>query len=685
MIYSFDVFDTLITRRVGTPRGVFVSVQRQLQADPRGLPAALIENFAEERVWAEHNARLEARAQTPSEVTHLPEEIDFADIHRWLAARHTLDAADMNRLMDMELEAEGRFLFGVPEMLGRFRDLARQGHRLVLLSDMYLRRQDLQRLLDRIDPCILECATLYLSSEIKLNKASGRLYAHVAAQEGVAISEIQHIGDNRHSDIQRALESGCQATLFDACHLTEDEWFEANEGDLGWQLSAGLFRECRLTLESNRSRLGALYAAPLLLPFVLWVAEQARAAGRRQVYFLARDGQVLLDIASKLGLDDLDLRYLHVSRLACHRCVTQDIDAFLDWVFVSHREMTIEDIAHRITAQPDLVIEYLQKIPGFDLPQEAPLNDRSKRRLRALFKSDSRLNKLILDLTAQERERVLKYLGKAGLVDGEGSCLVDIGWSGTIQDSLYEILRSDVVRTPFGLMGFYWGLQGSANGTREDNLKHAFAFQPGTFWRDPTALREIVECFTAADHGSTLGYREQADDCLPILNDEGREVMDWGLAEFRVGIDRFVDKAITSFSREDIVALMPYYFRRLEFLVRRPTELLAREIGHFPYSPDPTGKLLPFAPEVSGVEALRYHLSAGSKRGKITRWPEASIINSGPLVKVLMSSHLFRLSAILNMIHPRGFVDFLPYPIISWAKRRLPVPVIRAARAILRG
>ncbi|MCK7578308.1 MAG: hypothetical protein MZV65_22910 [Chromatiales bacterium] len=682
MIHSFDIFDTLITRRVGTPRGVFVHLQRRLLADPQGLPHELCRRFAHERVAAEYAARLEARERDP-QAAHQVEEIDFADIHACLGRRHGLTQADIERLMELELAAEAEFLYGVPEMLARFRALAERGERVVLISDMYLRRSDLKRLLDGIDPFLLEAAPLYLSSEIKLNKASGRLFEHVAEVEGVALAEIRHIGDNPISDISRPREKGCQVTLFDACHLTPDEAFGANEDDFGWQVSAGVLRESRLTLDSDRARLGAIHAAPLLLPFVHWVVDRARTQGHDRLYFLARDGQVLLDIARRLGPADLETRYLHVSRLACHRCVDQDYETLVDWILVSHREMSLIDIAHRLSARPETLIERLQVATGFKASPETPLDARTRRRLRVQFMSDPELKSLVLEQAALERARLLDYLDQEGLTANDPICLVDVGWSGTIQDSLHAILNAEEP-SRVSLHGLYWGLMGQARAGSTSNRKTAFAFQPGRFWRDPTALREIVECFTAADHGSTLGYEPRDGVHHPILNAEGAEIRAWGLSEFRAGIHSFSDRLGQWLTPAEIMALMPHYFSRLEFLVERPSVLLAREIGDFPYSPDPTGRLLPFAPALSLGEALSYHLSPGARRGAITRWRQGSLVNSAPPVRLLMSSKANRVSGLLRTVHPRALVRFLPYPALMWLKQRLPAPMLRAARAVLR-
>ncbi|QIK38189.1 hypothetical protein GWK36_09605 [Caldichromatium japonicum] len=679
MIYSFDLFDTLITRRLGTPRGVFVLMQQRLLQDPQDLPLLLCADFARERVAAEWTARAEARAAEPDASLQV-EEVGLTAIYACFGRRHGLTAEQLEQLIDCELATESECLYGVPEMLDRFQTLAERGERLVLISDMYLRRQDLTRLLDAIDPRILACATLYLSSEIKLNKASGRLFDHVARLEGVSPSEIIHIGDNPISDLQSPRARGCQADLFAACHLTPDEQVGADEYDLGWQVSAGLLREARLTLESDRARVGALYAAPLLVPFVQWAIEEARAQGFKQVYFLARDGQVLIEIARRLGVKDLELRYLYVSRLSCRRALDRDYPALLDWAFLAHRPMSLQDLAYRLTSEPAALIARLRL--AADLPlapaPDQPLDRASSQALRALLETDP-LRSWVLEQTAQERARLSGYLAQEGVRPGKRVCLVDLGWSGSIQDALHGLSAGEVE-----FLGLYWGLMHWGQANDQTNRKLALAFAPGRFWRDPSALREILECFTAADHGSTLGYEAHGGGYRPVLNEEGEAIRAWGLAELRAGIDWFAERVRQRLTPAELIALLPGQLKRLEYLVEYPSPLLAQALADFPYSPDPTGRLLPFAPPLSPWLALTYRLRPSRSRAQLTRWYEGSLINSSPLVRSLAASPLRWGLDMLAALHPRALLLAVPYPLRQWLKHRLPAPLVRASRALLR-
>ena len=62
MVYSFDVFDTLITRTTAEPKGIFLIMQEVLTQDKKYVEeySYVSEHFAEYRISAEQEARKQA-------------------------------------------------------------------------------------------------------------------------------------------------------------------------------------------------------------------------------------------------------------------------------------------------------------------------------------------------------------------------------------------------------------------------------------------------------------------------------------------------------------------------------------------------------------------------------------------------------------------------------------------------
>ena len=67
-MYSFDIFDTLITRCTAEPKGIFMLMKEKIQ-ESREYPSFFTENFCELRIGAEELARVHIRDSGKQEVT----------------------------------------------------------------------------------------------------------------------------------------------------------------------------------------------------------------------------------------------------------------------------------------------------------------------------------------------------------------------------------------------------------------------------------------------------------------------------------------------------------------------------------------------------------------------------------------------------------------------------------------
>ena len=70
-MYSFDIFDTLITRTTATPEGIFALMKHRLreEQESNGLEDYVVENFYELRIQSENLIRKAGSFQQIEEVT----------------------------------------------------------------------------------------------------------------------------------------------------------------------------------------------------------------------------------------------------------------------------------------------------------------------------------------------------------------------------------------------------------------------------------------------------------------------------------------------------------------------------------------------------------------------------------------------------------------------------------------
>lgn len=199
--YSFDVFDTVITRTVLRPKDVFHLMRQRLEAQHAQLPRPLLECFWGARVWSEFLAR--RRSGT--------EDITLSQIYGTLAGEFRLDRSGQDLLVSAELVVESEVLVPIDGAV-KLVAAARRGAPVVFISDMYLPSAFIRGILER---CGLLVAgdRLYVSGEVGITKGSGGLFRHVLDDLKIQPGQLVHCGDNPVAD--RLVPSSLDIRLLD--------------------------------------------------------------------------------------------------------------------------------------------------------------------------------------------------------------------------------------------------------------------------------------------------------------------------------------------------------------------------------------------------------------------------------------------------------------------------------------
>ena len=258
-VMSFDVFDTLVTRRVATPRGIFALVQERLMREgcvppppssmvprpPGGgqrtdIPERVRKGFFDMRWFYECKAREKWQKDGREDIT-------LEEIYKCLGEAESLSEAQIQGLMKLELDVEARNLVGVEENIGQVKKLLASRHRVILISDMYLGEREIRSLLVTVDE-VFRDLPIYSSADMEKGKWSGNGYRYVRQQEGLDIFHWVHTGDNKSSDIERAREMGIKTVYYNETALTrrERELMVKREAETALQLAVGGLRLRRL-------------------------------------------------------------------------------------------------------------------------------------------------------------------------------------------------------------------------------------------------------------------------------------------------------------------------------------------------------------------------------------------------------------------------------------------------------
>ncbi len=309
--------------------------------------------------------------------------------------------------------------------------------------------------------------------------------------------------------------------------------------------------------ERALAEVAAGVAAPALAAFVLWVLRRAEELELKRLYFLSRDGQIMLKIARILAPalgSRCELRYLYGSRAAwCSPSLAGFDNDLLDWLLPPGLACSMRSALGRLHLAPErFEAELLSRgfAPG---GWDRELSPAQASHLRGLLQEE-RFQQTLRAEAAQGHPLLLKYLRQEGLFDEAPWAMVDIGWHGTLQDSLGRLLAGAGGRAPHG---FYCGASGlpdnSTGGVREaffadarlsqnphgQNLQN----QDSCGENQDEILARIVtplEAFCVANHGQVLGYAEEGGQVQPVLDGAVDPRLDsWGLPLVQHTICRF--------------------------------------------------------------------------------------------------------------------------------------------------
>lgn len=383
-------------------------------------------------------ARLRIEAERSSR-DPVSRETDLATIYRRLGEITGWSFQLLETLCEAELRSEIESMHGVAEAIHEVREAKGSGSRLLLLTDMYLPRAAIEALLEKVG---LEGAfdEVHISGECGHSKHTGQLYHHIRKCLAEE-SEWSHEGDNMFSDVRQAKKAGLRAQWRGGALPNERERSLQLENEDG--RVAGFARISRLGgmgQSTNFRAVGANISGPVFYPYVRWVLETAKAQGVETLYFLSRDGQLLCRIAEA----------------------------------VRGRDATFPDCRYLYGSRQ----AWLGALRNGELAE-------------------------MVARSSQERHAVAHdYLVQEGLVGKRRIGVVDIGWKGSMQGMLENILAKGGNKS-VTVLGFNYGLERVMHPERQ----FAFCFGPSALPHRLSLYPSVIEMLTPADHGQVTGYR----------------------------------------------------------------------------------------------------------------------------------------------------------------------------------
>lgn len=538
-ILSLDVFDTAIIRLSDTPEGVFEWVEEAL--DKKGYASA------------RKHAEVLARQQNPHR-----RDISLDLIYRSLDAN-----------ADVEVNAELMYCVANPEVFELYRRALSVGKKVLFASDMYLPREVIERILQRAGYNVYE--EIFVSSEDDLIKGDGSRFESLKASYPNA--KILHVGDNYIADVSKPAEHGIASAYYPSArdfyytdHLLGCQYeVMAKDASIGIRYLMGAYRYWKHGFKDTTTSfwrdVGFFYAGPLLHAFSDFLnKELAERSNMDGVYFLARDGRIMKAVYETLyGDDDQRLRYLFASR----RCMTFPLLSLSDPA-QDNKVLDLYSLCEPgTTAQAlfDMLGHYELSRLRDDLValEQQGHHAFNANRVREVIKNHLAEIRLYAN---KEAEGLLDYLAHEHFSQGKPT-LVDVGWSGTIQDSMGALLEARFERKP-EISGVYLGVRPNVAGS---DRKKGFLFDndaPELAEKVLHHYADFIELLTATDEdgiqrvenvrGQFVACYQQCTQGEETRKRVSRQIQ-MGAQEYASLVKSWDDKKVPVLTPQDIVRL----------------------------------------------------------------------------------------------------------------------------------
>lgn len=259
---------------------------------------------------------------------------------------------------------------------------------------------------------------------------------------------------------------------------------------------------------------------PVMYEYTFWILSECEKRGLKKVYFLARDGYLLCEIAKvickKFDLK-IECKYLYCSRLSL-RIPTYHFlgEEGMDLLLLKSYYATPESVLLRAGLEEKELTKLAKELGINDIHKEfssAEFEDfANKLRGCEIFKNK------VDKISKNAYKSAIDYFKQEKLFEDDKVVIADSGWTGSMQRSLRQLLESAGYKGKF--IGFYFGLNKKSN-QREDGEYLSYYFSPNeNNKRKINFNNNVFECMLSADHGMTVGYRNVGGKSEPVLKAE---------------------------------------------------------------------------------------------------------------------------------------------------------------------
>ncbi len=512
---SFDVFDTLIFRRSGTPHDFF---------------AYLAQTAIKQGLWTngDPDAFIQLRIKAESKARKNKFEV-FG--HHEVTLREVYDAwgqVDAEKMHELETNLELADWRINDAMVSWICELYKARVRLAILSDMYLDRKAIVEFLSRYIPTDW-FEVVWVSGEMGCSKHDGGLFQKLIQRSNLQPDQILHVGDNPITDGQMAKAYKLNSFTSDFNYINTLTRYERRLTPFAPFDVDALRKQWvwKYPESSMVNQIGALIYGPFLYGFGRWLLNRCNSLGIKQIFCLLREGDLLAEVLNTIDDGSIQISTLAISRRASWLPSLSSIDL---------------NVLHKLSQRRAYTLA--ECLEDLNLPVQDNWQQELSRELESLVSTPlwAELQQLFIERLddikqhlEQQRAFLVEYLSQQGVTNSSEIALVDWGCGASLFTNICSVI-------PLTDVSFFMAY--ASDKSLSFALDFALeSFLPGGDHRAQViaASPEVSEILLNGELCSTRTYEQTQAGIVPVPVTAGYtlESQQLRLKEFRHGVLSF--------------------------------------------------------------------------------------------------------------------------------------------------
>lgn len=507
----FDIFDTLVTRTIFYPDNLFRIIEKEFDQK-----FSIKSDFMRIRKATEYQLRISE--------THVG-DVSYDDIYDHIHLHSNYTEEMIEYLREQDFKYEMKILVPKPDAIVLLKHAFNNNIEVLFVSDMYLTKLQILSILEKNDIPFIE-ENVLVSSDTGLRKDNTTVWKHLVETERVDPSNTVMIGDSEVSDAKLPGDFGIGTfhVLSERNAFFESPFGKAFTQKFGEisekemllmgpvvnQFFSSAFTLSESVLSFSHKCTPYQFGYTALAPFFyLFMNHIYHRFSDKRIFFLARDGyfmQKTFDafLETKALTLEGEAHYLQISRRAILGAVLKNEDNLKNMILdLGNYDGLFSDMLYSRVGLGETFLSQ-SGIEDFMITDRDDLEHAYTLLVEHID--------LINEYAKEENVAYLAYLDSIGFFDESEDVLIDLGYSGTIQNYLHQL-------TSEKLIGEYFVTTQKVSRIEDDynTLEGFFANKIDPADNSNTVYKYalILEAFLTSDKGQLISFIKENGTIIP--------------------------------------------------------------------------------------------------------------------------------------------------------------------------